>query len=101
MMKTALLSVEVNQRYPDVVASFPSQMGRRIGHNDLQRRANRSLEQMSAPGHAVREAQNNMDVKPCLAVVTDGDISDRAQHLALFGYFNLFVGLVVEVEPSD
>src|SRR3954452_8148056 len=42
-----------------------------------------------------------MDVKARLAVVADGNVSDRAQHLALFANFDPLVALRCNVEPSD
>ena len=56
---------------------------------------------MAAAGRAVGEPKHDVDVKAGLAVIADGDVPDRTEHLALLIDLDLAVVLRSKVEPAD
>jgi hypothetical protein len=87
---SALAGVQVDQRDSKVSPLLPSQMRGSVGEDHLQRWSDLAIEKVPAARRAVRQAKNDMNVEACLAVVADGDISNRAQDFALFGDLDFF-----------
>ncbi|MCS3892092.1 hypothetical protein M2171_001225 [Bradyrhizobium japonicum USDA 38] len=92
---------DIDQRYAEIRLLPATEVCRRVRDDNLKRGANLSFEKMSAPRRTVGKTQNHMHVKARLSVVADRDITDRAQHLALLRDLDLFIGLLLEVEPAN
>ena len=76
-------------------------MRRSFGNHDFQRWPNLSLQEMAAPRRSVRQSKHRVKMKADLAIFVAPNISEYAQHLALFVDQDATVIFRVEIEPTD
>ena len=81
--------------------SFDGQMRRCVNQHHFEGGSNRAGEKMAATRRAIGQPENDVNVKAGLAVVADRYVPDSAQYLALLFDLDLFVSLVLEIEPSN
>ena len=84
-----LICFQIDQSNAEVGLLFPSQMGRCVDQHHLERRANRACEKMTATRRAIGQPEDDVNVKAGLAVVSDRQVSDRAQYLTLLSDLDL------------
>ena len=56
---------------------------------------------MTATRRAVGQPKDDVNVKAGLAIVSDRQVSNRAQYFTLLSDLNLFVSPFFKIEPSD
>src|SRR5262245_60461081 len=95
--KPRLVAAGIDQCDPEIGPLLSPQRYRAFRQHHLERRPHDAREEMPAAGRAVGEPEHNVDVQARVAVVTNGDIADGAQHLALLVDLDLAVILRSEV----
>jgi hypothetical protein len=68
-------------------------MHRRLNQRHFEGRPHKPFEKMAATRGAVAQAEHNMNVQARFAAIIDGDVTDRAQDLALLLYRDLTISL--------
>src|SRR3954449_10037322 len=97
----SLTCVKIDQRNPKVRPLLSSKRCGDFGQDGFERRPHGACQQVAATGRTVGEPQYDVDMKAGFAVIADGHVADRAEHLALLIDLDLAVALRGHVEPAD